>query len=284
MQTANFREFLQKATGVKQLGIALKNDEERAALLQFLAKRFFPNAEKAGEDFAPSLFATEQYAIFNPIPKKVFPSDLILLLGSKSVSAFKAYPDALVLNLEKETFRAREERYKEFVMLELGEISSSAAALFITYVGCDFNLISQEIDKLRMVSQKPIDEKIIQDLVPNREDTALWKVSEELVFERKIPQIPLFQTRELLILIGQMRSHLETGLKIKELEGKPLAPHFPKLQSWILDRYARLSAKIPPRYFQKGLSELLDLEIKSKSTTIDPKVLLDHFMVRWQVN
>ena len=284
MQATNFRDFLQKANGAKQLGIALKNDEERAALLQFLVKRFFPNAEKVGDDFAPSLFATEQYAILDPIKKGNFPPDLILLLGSKTATAFKNYPDALVLNLEKETFRAREDRYKEFVMLELREITSTAAQLLVTHVGCDFNLISQEIDKLRMVLKKPIDEKIIQDLVPNREDTALWKVSEELVFERKIPHIPQFKTRELLILIGQMRSHLETGLKIKELEGKPLAPHFPKLQSWILDRYARLSAKIPPRYFQKGLSELLELEIQSKSTTIDPKVLLDHFMVRWQVN
>lgn len=283
MQAANFRDFLQKAPGVKQLGIALKSDEERTALLQFLAKRFFPNAEMVGEDFAPSLFAQEQYAILDPVKKGNYPSDIVLLLGSKTANAFKAFPDALFLNLEKETFRAREERYKEFVLLELKGISASAAALLVSHVGCDFNLISQEIEKLSMV-ENPIDEKTIQDLVPNREDTALWKVSEELVFERKIPNIPQFQTRELLILIGQLRSHLETGLKIKELEGKPLAPHFPKLQSWILDRYERLSAKIPPRYFRKGLPELLELEMKSKSTTIDPKALLDHFLVKWQVN
>lgn len=287
MQVGSFREFLQKAPDHKQLAVALKNDEERGALLHFLAKRFFPHAERAAGDFSPSLFGGEEYALIEQVGKQKaegFPNDLILILGSKTATPLKNFPNALFLNLEKESFRAREERYVQFVLHELGEITSQAAALLVSHVGCDFGLITQEIEKLRLVEQKPIDLDAIHNLVPNKEDAVLWKISEELIFERKVPQVTNMQTRELLILIGQMRSHLETGLKIKELDGKALAPYFPKLQSWILDRYVRLSAKIPARYFQKGLAELLDLEIKSKSTTIDPKLLLDHFLVRWQVN
>lgn len=206
----------------------------------------------------------------------------ILLLGvkeSKGLGA-AAKKGALCLDLSQEKPWEREKRIvsalRECAAKAKKNISPDLLLKLIARVGSDWNLLEQELDKLiSFTGSRP--EILLADLegVGSESKTqGVWQISEEIIWGKGFPNLPLMETSEALALLGALRYQIQLGWQLcaSPLDAPPL-----HIKPYQVQKYGKLShAKTSP-YFESALLRLIEVEKLLKTTSLDPRLLLSTF-------
>jgi len=228
----------------------------------------------------------------------VHPShDAFLILGasaSKPVSDLyqKGKKEVVVLDLSEEKPWDRRRRLNEWLNEEAKlsgkSFSSETSAYLFEHIGLDMPGLYQELVKLICyVGDRPAialgDAKAI---CSSHSIATGWQLSEGVIWGSdsigadKTSELPF-----LLMFIGQLRYHLQTGYQIAQLlenqgPSQDIARLFPQLRPQTLEKYLSGARQKKAAYFHKGLKSLFDLELGAKSSGLDTSLLFDRFIAK----
>jgi len=129
--------------------------------------------------------------------------------------------------------------------------------------------MEQEIEKCTVYTEgKPVTRDVIEKLCTKQSDQRLFKISESIAFGIGKPPDNLPDKNDLFALIGQLRYHYKIGLTLAEKrEVKGNLP--PKT----LAQYKSIAGVRGIDYFVQSLLNLFTLELKAKTTTLNPENL-----------
>ncbi|TSC95748.1 MAG: DNA polymerase III subunit delta [Parcubacteria group bacterium Athens1014_10] len=231
--------------------------------------------------------------------------NLILIFWEKEIKkqspkdkAKKNAPD-LISQLKKIKYvfefpMLSEEKLKQWVVNEVknqnSEIDFQALNLLIAFVGDNLWQMSQEINKLsaykgkeminkndvELLTKAKLDENIFNlvDAVGNKNIKVSLKLINEQI-ESGISPIYL-----LTMLIRQFKILLQVkDLLEKKIKSFEINSHF-KLHPFVLKKAVQQSQKYSLEELKKIYAQLLDIDFKSKTTQINPKILLNLFVAK----
>lgn len=218
--------------------------------------------------------------------------DSFLVLGANKALAElyqKGKKEMVVLDLSEEKPWERQRRLNEWLFEEAKtaekHLSSEAAAYIFEHIGFDMPSLHQELVKLICyVGARPsIQLHDAKAICSSRYTQTGWQLADGLIWGKEV--ISEGKNVDPFLLIGQLRYQLQMGCQITSLLEKNATPSdisrlFPNLRPQVLEKYVAGARQKKTAYFRKGLIALYDLECASKSSALDPQLLLDRFLFR----
>lgn len=244
-----------------------------------------------------SLFGGEPVALIEDaekIPKNalqsLFPLSygyLILAAKGKSVLLDVVEKEGIVLDLLNEKPWEKEKRIQaqlESKVRSTGKtITPDALTFLLERQDLDVGLLEREIDKLICYTgdRLQIQRTDILAISSSSRSFALWQTAESIIWEGTgVADEDYFHS-----LIPALRAQLQLGLKISSLLSssasrdewsKALPKVFPKT----LEKRTAQAQRFGTHYFTKGLIELFDIELKSRTGASQYGALLDLFRIK----
>jgi DNA polymerase-3 subunit delta len=240
------------------------------------------------------LFGGEPVAIIEDaekIPKGALQSILPLSYGylilsakGKSTLSDLIEKDGAVLDLLNEKPWEKEKRIQsqlEAKVRSTGKtIAHDALSLLFERQDLDSGLLEREIDKLICYTgdRLQIQSADVHAISTSSRSFALWQTAESLIWEGA----GTIDDTHFHSLVPALRAQLQLGLKIaslldmnasREEWNKALPKVFPKT----LEKRTNQAQRLGSRYFSKGLIELFDIELKSRTGANQYGALLDLF-------
>lgn len=218
-------------------------------------------------------------------------------------SSFKPFADlyqmakkvAIVLDLSDEKPWDREKRIREWlssrVQREKKVLTSDAAAFLMEQCGADMALLEQELIKCICFAgeRQKIELRDVEAIGSAASFPSGWQFAESLVWQGgKCAHEPIDDISSLLLLIGQLRYHLQLGMQIASLlncgkTGQEIAQALPQVRR-NLDQYISIAQKRPLSFFQQGIRHLFEVESQAKNSSHDPALLLDLFVAKMRLS
>lgn len=211
-----------------------------------------------------------------------------LILGGSSFKPLsdiyqKAKKEIVVLDLSEEKPWDRQKRLREwavsFVSKEGKQIATDAVAFLFEQVGFEMSILEQELLKLiAYIGERPrIDLTDVRALCVKADQQTEWQKIEALVWEGRLG-VQVEDLTSFLQCLGLVRYHLQIGQQLAAYLCSGLAPQeisaqFPQFKPASFDKYLAVARKKGPDYFKKRLHTLLDLEVLSKNSALDAKLL-----------
>ncbi len=244
-----------------------------------------------------TLFGGEPVALIEDaekIPKNALQNLLplsygYLILSSKGKSTLSELieKNGLVLDLLNEKPWEKEKRIQaqlEAKVRSTGKtIAADALALLFERQDLDTGLLEREIDKLICYTgdKLQIQSSDVIAISTSSRSFALWQTAESLVWEGT----GTIDETHFHSIVPALRAQLQLGLKISSLLdanasrdewNKALPKVFPKT----LEKRTNQAQRLGSRYFLKGLIELFDIELKSRTGVNQYGALLDLFRIK----
>lgn len=252
--------------------------------------------------FEEELFGNDRFIYldgFKEMDKQVvseglaqIPPSRVIVLGEGECSKewLKVLEKRLVvLDLTEEKPWDKKKRYFEEVQkrarLSKINLQSEAWELLYENVGPSFPLLLQEIDKMICYvgkGGKEIDKGVVEAISWKQKEVNLWHVGESLVFGGEGSSWPFIKEfSDFLILLHAVRQNLYLGIRILESErkGETLDPKHLKFRKNKEGHYRSVCHKRGISYFTSGLQKAFAFELKGKTTSIRPDMLLDLFSI-----
>ena len=288
--------------------VGMPHDYERNEICDALLKYLPSNAQKfsgVGLDIkaltdhiqSNSLFGGEPVALIEDaekIPKGALQNLLPLTYGylilaskGKSILSDLAEKEGIVLDLLNEKPWEKEKRIQSQLEIKVRStgktIAPDALALLLERQDLDAGLLEREIDKLICYSgdRLQIQAADVLAISTSSRTFALWQTAESLIWEGTgIADEAHFHS-----LIPALRAQLQLGLKISSLLSlnasrdewtKALPKVFPKT----LEKRTSQAQRLGINYFTRGLVELFDIELKSRTGATQYGALLDLFRIK----
>jgi DNA polymerase III delta subunit len=183
--------------------------------------------------------------------------------------------DGGILSLLNEKIWDRKNRLTAEVVYTIHKnavvISQSCAYRFVERTFFDLQLFHNELLKLcsYCYSKKKIEIEDIDALVPLPLEENSFKISEEMVWERKgADNFKVDSTSTLLQIIGAFRFQAYLGLKILSKENVNIPP-------WQEKKYKQKANNFGPLYFKNIILLLFKIEQRAKQTHLCPSALFD---------
>jgi DNA polymerase-3 subunit delta len=212
---------------------------------------------------------------------------LILAAKGKSTLSETLEKEGIILDLLNEKPWEKEKRIQAQLELKVRNtgktITSDALALLFERQDLDIGLLEREIDKLICYTgdRLQIQAGDVAAITTASRSFALWQTAESLIWEGTgSPDEDHFHS-----LIPALRAQLQLGLKISSLLtanasreewNKALPKVFPKT----LEKRTTQAQRLGLRYFARGLIDLFDIELKSRTGATQYGALLDLFRIK----
>jgi DNA polymerase-3 subunit delta len=247
---------------------------------------------------SPSLFGGESVVVIDEVEKigkkelQILSSILqgsfsgyLILAARLKTSLFSLIEKSgVVLDLTEEKPWEKERRILEQIHLKAQNggkrLSSDVAPLLFEKLGFDLALLDQEMDKLIcFVGDRPTIERAdVFRLTPTSRQETLWKMAEEIVWEKGQNKV----TESFYAMIPALRSQLQMGLKIASLHQSGLpqekwSEYLSKVWPKTLEKRKSQALKLGSSYFSKGLGALFEVEKLSRTDSSQEEALLDFF-------
>jgi len=202
----------------------------------------------------------------------------------------KGKKEMVVLDLSEEKPWERQRRLQEWLLVEAKKegkvLQSDALGYLFENVGPDMPGLHQEFLKtLCYVGERAaITLKDVQAISPQRSLATAWQLAEGVVWGKEaVPEEKTSDVGFLLMFLGQLRYHFQTGLRLAEYLEKKLHPaeiarQFPTLRSHTLEKYVAGAKAQKKEYFRRGLTSLFELEFALKSSPAHPALLFDRWI------
>ncbi len=244
-----------------------------------------------------SLFGGEPVALIEDAEKitknalqSLFPLNygyLILAAKGKSILLDLVEKEGIALDLLNEKPWEKEKRIQSQLEVKVRStgktIAHDALALLLERQDLDIGLLEREIDKLICYTgdRLQIQTADVLAISTSSRSFALWQTAESLIWEGT----GIAEEDHFHALIPALRAQLQLGLKISSLLSanasrdewsKALPKVFPKT----LEKRTAQAGRLGTRYFAKGLIELFDIELKSRTGVNQYGALLDLFRIK----
>ncbi|MDN3508386.1 MAG: hypothetical protein P0S94_05660, partial [Simkaniaceae bacterium] len=157
-----------------------------------------------------------------------------------------------------------------------------AAAHLVEIVEGEMALLYQEIEKLVAFvgSNDVIDHGAVKAICIKGGGANLWKLSEAIVFDGQAAEMPQFyDVSALHAFLGQLKYHFSIGKKmslLSQLDQSLFPTMRPKQSAMFFDK----AQKRGYAHFKEGIKALFDMELKLKTTSVDPDALFTHFYAK----
>ncbi len=289
---------------------AIKKKGAETSVLSLSAEE--GNSAKALNELAsPSLFREEQIVILDAIDKgkkeelaalasfvKRPPEGVTLILGAALVRPLKELltsgkKEMVILDLSKEKPWEKKDRKMQWLSAvarrENKILRPDALSFLFTEVGEDFASLEQEVIKLITFvgTRSEITEADAQGICAGGAKQQIWKIAEQLVWDKSTEVLNAVENAtDLFILITQVRSQLQTGLKLSECleRGEDLKTALPRAFPKTLEKYCRLITSLPKAYFKEGLITLFECELMAKNSGHPPAFLWGQLCLKLLTN
>lgn len=197
--------------------------------------------------------------------------------------------EVVVLDLSDEKPWDRQRRLKEWLVEKVAEekkkISTEATAFLFEQIGYEWSCLEQEIEKLicYIGARGTVELKDVEAICSSRPLTTGWERAEQMVWGKEIPPAdPLMDLSALLMQMGQVRYHLQLGGQLAAYVERGATSHeiqkaLPQLKPAHFDRYLSFTRQRKSPFFREALAVLFELDLLSKSSSLDPDFLWDYF-------
>lgn len=228
----------------------------------------------------------EKYLI-NPAPT----SYLILAACSEKPLHdlyLKGKKEVVMLDLSGEKPWVRKQRLKNTLALLIKNQGKSLAPhaleFLLEHLPLDLSLMEQEVMKLSSFvgDRKEISLEDIQQISTLSKTAKSWQIAEALVWEGNVMHQGNLESSELFLLIGQIRYHLELGLKLSSLLYRGtcidhVKSCFSEIKPISFEKYLSVCQKRGRGFFKEGLIFLFEFEFAMKNSLSSPILLFDLF-------
>ncbi len=228
-------------------------------------------------------------------PSITAPKGGYLILGGSSLKGFseKVKKEMVILDLSDEKPWDKQNRIREWLIAyaskEKKKLAPDLISWLFTHLGTDLLTLEQELNKLitYTLGRELITSQDAKALSSAKEQVSSWQYAESLVWDGMIKgESPIQDVSSLLGFIGQIRYQLEIGYKISSLEKEGMPPfqigeHFLQLKAGLFQKRIEIVRKRRPQFFKEALCALFQLELRCKTTSIDPFLLWDLFAARF---
>lgn len=293
--------------------LSIADDYERNKMIKKMISRllsegasplFFSGSQIVMRDFydalqSPSLFGGEAVVCVEEA-EKLGKKDQESLLGQMSQKNFSGYliltsrlktpffsaieKLGVVLDLTEEKPWEKDKRILEQMNVRVQNggkrLASDVAPLLLERVGSDCALLDQEIDKLIcFVGDRPtIERSDLFRITPVSRSETVWKIAEELVWEKNLCD----HVDSFFALLPALRSQLALGLKITSLQSaryprERWSEYLSKIWPKTLEKRSAQAVKLGSSYFSKGLELLFEVERLSRTGSTHEEALFDLF-------
>ncbi|HEY2811322.1 MAG TPA: hypothetical protein VGJ00_08050 [Rhabdochlamydiaceae bacterium] len=229
------------------------------------------------------LFALSAYIV------KPSPFAYLILSSASAKNLGELYEqgkkELVVCDLSAEKPWERKERLRAQLIksaaLEGKTLVREAADLLLERTGGELPLLEQELNKLICYCQErpQIALQDVQLLCSCEKATSLWNLAESIVWQKCPVSVDVgFDLSSLLVVLGQVRSHLQQGAQLsKQLEeGRALRDiSLPFFKPQLLEKAAPIAKSRTPVFFTRALVALFDVEMLAKGSSLTPSLLLD---------
>ena len=209
----------------------------------------------------------------------------VLILGVASARGLAPFlqSTAPLLDLLQEKPWERQQRIGEDLRRMAREakiaIDDEVFDFLFQQVGVDWALLKRELEKLLAYAQGKNRLRLeeAQALVSAGVFPEGWALAEQLIFQTHgIAAAPSLDTSGILALVGQLRYYLRLGRQLALGEEKGLKPYQ-------VQKFKERSRAKGPRFFEKGILALNEVEALLKSSSVNAELLLHRFAVRLHV-
>lgn len=285
---------------------------EKEVLLKVLHKRLkrkFPDIELEKIDYSKginailgaaenSLFCRSKCICIKNIEKisdkesKVLESlvergDPLILLSDSSLGLKQFYQkckkDLVVIDLTSEKPWEKEERFQKWALSYLKRYDKSLNSLDMKTLiqsAQTFDDVKQELDKLCLYCQsdKVISQEAFKDVCKFSKQSALWKISEEIVFQKNMTKVSqlfqnAFEISDMQALFGNLRFHLELALLLKSDPKKELDKAYRNIPLKTLEKYKQQIKTLNFDHLKRAFHSLVKHDKLSRLVSTDPKTL-----------
>lgn len=218
-----------------------------------------------------------------------------LLLGAASAKALgelyeSGKKECIVCDLSGEKPWERKERVKASVVARVAKegkrITPGALEMVMGRTGAQPAMLEQELAKLLCycAERGEIAERDVQAVGIPEKALSVWACAEAIVWQGGTPGVDAsFDLSSFLVILGQVRSHLQQGLQLALhlAEGKPLATlSLPLFKPQMLEKIAPLARRRTAVFFKEKLKIAFEMEVMAKSASLPPRLLLDMLAVK----
>ena len=231
----------------------------------------------------PSLFGGNGWTLIENVKGKLdafAPFDNVVLLGNSGSGKF------FTIDYSKEKPWDRKGRLAfwatEYARRCGKKFDPPAAAHLVEIVEGEMALLYQEIEKLVAFvgSGETIDHGAVKAICVKGGGANLWKISEGVVFDGKVTEMPQFyDVSALHAFLGQLKYHFSIGRKMAAMKEFDQSV-FPTMRPKQATTFFQQAQKRGYDHFVKGIKALFEMELKLKTTSVDPDALFTHFYAR----
>ena len=200
----------------------------------------------------------------------------------------------VVLDLSDEKPWERERRLRDWIVQEAKKegkmLQADAAAALMENIGADMPGLYQELQKLLCYAAEKtvITRGDVEKVSVKSADSSGWQLAEAVIWRREgIGHHHFLDPSFFFLFLGQLRYSLTQGAQIQDLltqkRGAEIGKHLPNLRPQMLDKLIPQASRLPPRYFEKALSALFQMELDAKSSALDQGLLLERFIGKLRI-
>lgn len=236
-------------------------------------------------DEAEKLSKKEQEMLEKPIRH---PNGTILL-GARTKVPFlaKAVEDqGIVLDLTSEKPWDKEKRLIQALIERAKEagkrVHPDVLLLIFERLGMDPALLYSEIDKLACYigDRLEITREDVMHISPMSQTATLWQTAEKVIWEGG--EFPSLDSISFHALLYALRNQLHLGLTLSSLIENQVSSdawksYLPKLFPKTLEKRSSQAARLGSNYFQRGLNSLFEIELQSRTHSVQYPALLSLF-------
>ncbi len=219
---------------------------------------------------------------------------VFLVLGAALMRPLKGVLEGgkremVILDLLKEKpwdRKARKMQWLQGLAKRSGKgVPSEVLEYLFTEVGEELLSLEQEVTKLiTYVGERPaVTLRDAETLCSGGAKLKLWKVAEELVWDLSKGALRAVESSaDLFMLIPQVRSQLQTGLKLHDCDarGDDFKSVVPRAYPKTLEKYKRRLQERSREYFREGLRAVFECELMAKNSGHAPEFIWEHLCCR----
>lgn len=234
------------------------------------------NIEKASKSFLENLSSY--------LEKR--PEVFLIVEGEKLEKSFyetlKKSLVALDLSLEKPWDRKARIVFwlAQYVKRDKKQLSPIVADKLYERCDKDFALMLQELNKLVCFTEEElITEKHLDECFFQKAEEKLWNLAESVIFDPASKEVAAFEPdlAEFSQMLPLLRMHLQTAAKLQSLKEQNLLSeikeYLPSLSQKNEQKYLAFLQKCSPKFSEKALLHLFEIEKKSRSISVGPDIL-----------
>ncbi len=219
-------------------------------------------------------------------------ANIILACAEKNSAIFNIIEKkGIVIDLSQEKPWEKEKRLAEFVlekcMAANKSISSVNIEKLLERIGLEMSSIENEVDKLitYIGDKKSIELEDINSICSISSQSAIWKLSEEIVWGRPSFDNLSIEPSFFHTLVSAIRFQLQLGYKLASLIENGVSPseysnYLPRMFPKVLEKKKEIANIYGSKYFKKALEHLFEVDLLSKNNVNCYATLLDLFKAK----